>query len=48
MLSFVFVKSTVVCNTALQMGLPAVEHAGNNLTGASNKLGSALEMQFTS
>lgn len=30
---FVFVKSTVVCNTNLQMGFPQVKHTGNNPTG---------------
>lgn len=48
MLCFVFVKSTVVCNTELQMGFPPVKHTGNNPTAASDTMGSALEMQFVS
>lgn len=48
MLSAVFVKSTVVCNMEPQMGFPPVKHTGNNPTGASDTLGSALEMQFVS
>ena len=47
MLCFVFVKSTVVYNTELQMGFPPVKHTGNKLTGADTQ-GSALEMQFVS